>query len=44
MSEISKTRRNRIGKTQRINCFLEWLKDHKKRNPIKPKKNQTFER
>lgn len=36
----NKTRRNRISKSQRALCLMDWLKDHHKRNGA-PKEKET---
>lgn len=37
----NKTQRNRISKSQRITCFMSWLKDLHKRNGAPKEKEPT---
>ncbi len=41
MATAGRTQKNNIGKHQRIECFLAWLKDFKQNNPPKIKTQQT---
>ena len=40
--EHSRTRKNNIGVHQRINVFMDWLADFKKKNPPQAKKQTVF--